>query len=112
MYALDHAGVYASGAITNSCNTSCASATLGTACYLVACGYVAQQDWSNSSYNFYACNSTTGGSCCTNSGSELAASCVAHSATGSTPYTGWGYTFLNSGRCVGFGTSVPPCPKF
>jgi prepilin-type N-terminal cleavage/methylation domain-containing protein len=111
MYALDNANTYASGAVTNTCNGS-TCATASGACKLVACGYVTQQDWSNSSYDFYACNGAAGGAYCANSGSELGVSYAFRKAGASTPYSTWGYRFYNSGRCEALGTTPPPCPKF
>jgi len=111
MYSLDNPGVYLSGQLSNSCSSQTCGAASG-ACKLVACGYVAAQDWTNSSYDIFACNGGAGGACCGSSGTETGVSCVAHKAGASAPYSGWQYQFYNSGRCYAVASGEPPCPKF
>src|SRR3989338_368812 len=85
MYMIDNTAAL-SGSITNSCNgLSCASAS--GACRVVACKYVAEQDWTNASYTFNI-NGGCGGIVC-----------VDRIDTGST-YDAWGYSFSNSGGCT------------
>lgn len=104
MFQVDNPGVSLSGQITNSpCNDGGAcSLADASGCRLLRCGYVAQQDWNNSSYNFYV----GPGSC----GAGQVA-CVRRNG-GSAPYSGWGYNFDLSGVCTAIGTGVPSCPKF
>lgn len=106
MYLIDNPGGI-SGQVTNTCNgQACASAS--GACKLVACSYVAQQDWTNSSYDYFVCNGGAGGGCC----GANAVACTSRKAGTSAPYSGWGYRFLNNGSCVALGTNPPACPKF
>jgi len=107
MYNIDNPNAPVSGPVTNSCNTAVCSTASG-ACRLIACSYVAQQDWNQSSYDFYACNGAVGGSCC---GFAGAVSCGRRKAGPSSPYSNWGYRFYNSGRCETIG-GAPSCPKF
>ncbi|MCM2268323.1 MAG: type II secretion system GspH family protein [Elusimicrobiales bacterium] len=110
MYNLDNPGAPVSGQVTNTCNAaSCTTAT--GACRLVACNYVAQQDWNQSAYGYYVCNGNAGGPCCGSSGSEIGVSCTLHKPPASAPYSGWGYRFYSSGRCLELG-GAPDCPKF
>lgn len=111
MYLLDNPAAPISGLITNSCNGATCATSSG-ACRLVACGYVAQQDWNNSSYDYYVCPNGGGPGCCSNSGSELGVSCASRKAGASSPYSSWQYRFYNSGRCDAVGSGVPSCPKF
>jgi len=69
MYKLDR-GVWASGQITNSCNTGTCDNTINPpptdACNLIRCAYVSSHNWDGSKYYFYSCNpdSGAGGGCC------------------------------------------------
>ncbi|MBI5744597.1 MAG: type II secretion system protein [Elusimicrobia bacterium] len=108
MYILDNPGAASaiSGQVTNSCNTSnCTGAS--NACRIVACSYVAQQDWDAGSYNYYVCNGNSGGSCC----AANAVSCTFRKSGAGSPYSGWGYRFDASGGCTSLG-GAPSCPKF
>ncbi len=101
MFQVDNPGVTLSGPITNTCNTAvCSMLSATSACRLVACSYVAPQDWNSSSYSF-----NIGGSC----GGGLAA-CVDRINTGS-QYDNWGYNFNMSGGCAAL-NGAPTCPKF
>ncbi len=102
MFLIDNPGTTISGQVTNSCNTtSCSTGDL-SACRLVRCSYVAQQDWQNSSYNFFV----GPGSC-----GVGATSCTRRNG-GNAPYSTWGYNFGTDGACTTVGTGVPACPKF
>lgn len=108
MYRIDNPALL-SGQITNTCNTTGGCATTSGACKLVACNYVAAQDWSSSAYNFFACDGSSGGSCCGTS----AVACAVRKAGAPAAYSGWGYRFLNDGSCVALaGSAQPSCPKF
>lgn len=103
MYVLDNPGSPVSGQLTNSCNSvACAGAS--GACRLVACSYVAQQDWDSSDYGIYACNGGNGGGYC--AGNVMAS---VKRKTGT--YANWGYRFYNTGVCEAVG-GAPSCPKF
>lgn len=108
MYKLDNPAAYMSGPVSNSCNPplTCTGAT--GACRLVACNYVAPQDWGSGSYDYFACNGTTGASCCA---TAAAVSCTRRKAGASAPYSGWGYWFSEVGACFPIG-SAPACPTF
>ncbi|MBI4351909.1 MAG: prepilin-type N-terminal cleavage/methylation domain-containing protein [Elusimicrobia bacterium] len=100
MYLIDNPGTSLSGSITNSCNgLACASAS--GACRIVACKYVAEQDWTNASYSY-----SIGGSC----GGGIAA-CVSRTG-GSGAYASWGYNFNLSGGCSAYTADTPACPRF
>jgi len=72
---------------------------------LITNKYIADQDWGGASYNYYACNGTTGGSCCA---SDSAA--CAQRKTGA--YSGWGYRISNAGVCATLTADTPGCPAF
>jgi prepilin-type N-terminal cleavage/methylation domain-containing protein len=110
MYALDNPGTAISGRISNSCNSATCTGATG-ACRLVACSYVAQQDWDAASYDYYVCDGASGGPCCGSSGGERGVSCTQRKSGANSPYSGWGYRFYSSGRCAEIG-SAPSCPKF
>lgn len=106
MYKVDHPVMtqWLSGQITNTCNNVSTCAGAGTTgCALVACGYVAQQDWDQSAYNFFICNGASGGYC--NNG--VSASVKRKTGT----YVNWGYRFLDTGVCQSLG-GAPACPQF
>lgn len=106
MYNLDNPGAPLNGQVSNTCNGAvCATATGG--CRLVACNYVAAQDWDAGSYDYFVCNGAAGGGCC----GANAVSCTRRKAPASAPYSGWGYRFLNTGACVEIG-GAPNCPSF
>ncbi|HCC48029.1 MAG TPA: hypothetical protein DEQ38_07955 [Elusimicrobia bacterium] len=112
MFRLDQPAATVSGQITNTCNSyTCASVPATSACRLIACSYVARQDWNQSSYNYYVCNGGNGGPCCANSGGERGVSCTRRGAGASGSYANWGYRFYDSGRCEAIG-GAPDCPKF
>lgn len=111
MYRLDSPGTPVSGQITNTCNNyTCANVPATSACKLIACNYVAKQDWAQSAYNFYVCNGGSGGPCCGNSGSSLGVSCTRRGAGAASDYAGWGYRFYDNGACTPLSTA-PSCPK-
>ncbi|MHB0994752.1 MAG: type IV pilin protein [Elusimicrobiales bacterium] len=104
MFAIDNPGVNIAGQVTNTCNDGGACSTADTSgCRLIRCKYVASQDWSNSSYNFFV----GPGSC----GAGVAA-CVRRGPGAASPYSGWGYNFTTDGACQEVGSGVPSCPKF
>jgi len=72
MFALDHGGVYVDGQLTGA-SCGCTGATcsgyavpappgpFATACALVCCNYLADQNWGAKPYNFYVCDPVSGG---------------------------------------------------
>lgn len=113
MYLIDNAAAPVSGTITNACNTTGNCSTAIGPCKLVACNYVAAQDWTNASYDFFVCNGATGGACC----AANTVSCVARKAGAPANYATWGYRFYNDGSCRAIAATTgafgqPDCPKF
>lgn len=113
MYQLDN-NIYARGQINDSCNTAtCPTSKTGSACELVACGYLAKQQWSGYQWVFCACNGTNcapcpGSSC---AGTSSLACASNHATTLGSPYNTWRYEINLIGQCVAFGTKVPACPS-
>jgi len=109
-YHIDYSGSSErlSGQITSACNSSSCSETDKTACRLVACRYIARQEWDQSPYNYYVCNGATGGSCC----SADSVACTVRGAGAASAYSGWGYRFSNTGACQALTTDTPACPKY
>lgn len=106
MFKLANPRVSLSGAITNSCGTSCDSTDV-TGCRLTACGHLAGQNWDASSYDLYVCAGETGATCC----AARAVSCVKRKSEASPTYAGWGYRFLDNGVCEPIG-GAPDCGRF
>lgn len=103
MFRIDNPGTQLQGQITDNCNgISCVNVGANDACRLVACNYVAKQQWSQSSYNFFVGPGSCGGGM---------AACTRR-ANGTGDYAGWGYNFNDNGGCSSFGNGVPDCPKF
>lgn len=95
MFLVDNPGVFLNGTITNGCNgANCATLGANDVCRLVACNYVAPQDWTNNAYSF-----TLNGN---------ARSCTSDRKGGT--YDAWGYTFDNIGACTANG-NAPSCPR-
>ncbi len=114
MYLVDNGGTGMSGTLTNTCNTyTCANVPAGV-CKLVACNYVAKQDWNSGAY-IYSLSTV-------NPAAESVAASVRRRTgvspgTNNAPYSGWGYDFTTYGRCVQYPattgtTAPPPCPNF
>jgi len=106
MYQIDNPGVNLSpGDITNTCNSGSCSTGDTSGCRIVRCGYVAKQDWSNTSYSYKVGPGDCGGN----------AACVKRTG-GSGDYQSWGYNFSMAGGCSAVGgttaTPTPSCPRF
>ena len=110
MYAVDHNGVYTAGHLTNACN-SVGTCTPGGSpgpdpvCNLVACKYLASNDFNSMPYAAYTCDGATGACPCGKSSGtgNNATACVmrvngASPGTSNTPYTQWGYVMDVFGR--------------
>jgi prepilin-type N-terminal cleavage/methylation domain-containing protein len=117
MFALDHAGAYVSGKFTAACGTQtgyCDQVGTGLLhpppytdpCVLVYCNYLADQDWANKPYDFYACDGATNGSCA-GQGSGYMVSGGKRKSTAYTPYNTWAYTMNTSGVIQEYGTNAP-----
>lgn len=117
MYSLDHSGAYVAGPFPTTSNTACGtSVTCGTgtcatnpatsACCLVACRYLADQDWGDRPYTFNACDpggGTGGGSC-----AVTLTAATARQATANAPYNGWTYTVNGAGLITAGGGAPAP----
>jgi len=99
MYLVDHPLGLTPTVLGNTCNSATCSAAAG-ACVLVACNYVARQDWNTSAYSF-----TVGGT--------VGTLVTARRRSGT--YAAWGYTFSDlTGGGAGCAplSGAPPCPSF
>ena len=122
MFALDHGGSYVAGPFPITANTACgttvacnaaactpvAPAAASNACCLVACKYLADQDWGDRPYTFNACDSLGGGgggACVAN-----LTAVAARVATANAPYNGWGYTVGSTGLISA--TGLAPAPTY
>ncbi|MBI3288116.1 MAG: type II secretion system protein [Elusimicrobia bacterium] len=108
MFALDHNNVYARGSFAACVSgTACpaSGAASYTACDLIYCKYLADQNFSGKPYDFNACDpgSGTGGGQCSN-GHVAAAN---RKSSASEPYSTWEYEMATDGRIAYFGTDVP-----
>ena len=115
MYAVDHNGNYVQGGvIDDSCDSaSCGGATAGyPTCDLVACGYMAHDNYSEKDYipTMGNCPPTTSNPYCHPlatvnrcTSSTTGCNCTSN-CTSVSPYTGWGYS-IDSNSCI-------LCPTF
>ncbi len=121
MYALDHpvAGLstYTAGPINNACNTKCCYGAAGCAtliadpCNLIACKYMAADDWLNKPYLVAAINPTLGTCALAPVPGTASVACVKRNLS-SGNYQNWGYYMNNTGTIYcypGAGTASPPC---
>lgn len=110
MFALDHSGVYATGTFNAACGTgSCAAPW--SACDLVYCKYLADQDWASRPYDYAACNGAVSAACATMSGAVGTGNQVSaarRKATASSPYNTWAYGMNTSGVITAYGTNPAP----
>lgn len=120
MFALDHSGFYVAGQFTASCTGAGAcpvsvAATQNTACVLVWCNYLADQNWGARPYDFYACNGAAAGACATVGAGNQVAGAIRKSGaspgTSNTPYSTWGFTMNTAGTINAYGTT-PPTPIY
>jgi len=117
MYALDHNGGYVQGAFPTTANTACgttvtcgagacAASPATNACCLVACKYLADQDWGDRPYTFNACDAVGGGG-----GGGCAVGQTAYAiraATANAPYNAWAYAVATTGLItIGGGAPAP-----
>ncbi len=107
MFALDHAGAYVTGTFPAAANTGCPGAcpagpTYTTACTLVQCKYLADQNFGSKPYTFYACD--PGGAACTAGGAGKTAGAQRKSGA----YAAWGYSQDASGLLTIIGGAPAP----
>ena len=121
MYAVDHQNQYLSGVLNSSCSGGSANCGSGGVCDLIYCGYLTQQDWSNSPYqvssepvNSTNCSGLALSSCVNISGlppsADLAA-CAKRQGTNTSPYKGWGYAVDANGVTYACGGAPAPPPQ-
>jgi len=112
MYAADHNNTYATGLMTNACNTApCTNS--GAVCDLVACRYIAAQDWDSKPYSYSVAGPDVGSSgcphgqpCCTTG------NCAARNSNRSCWMSqDWAYSFdMKQGALTVTGHNSPPPP--
>jgi prepilin-type N-terminal cleavage/methylation domain-containing protein len=131
MFALDHNNFFTSGPFPNTtgaasscfgaygnpcagvaaCPVANVAATQTNACMLVCCKYLADQDWGDKPYSYFACDPTGGGGGGTCAGGTTASASRGGTAApaASSPYnTPWTYTVNQSGQITAGGTAPPP----
>ncbi len=112
MYNIDNS-FYASGSMENVCSAAaCANPAIADRCQLIACSYMATNDWDASRYSVYACDNAAGGICCV----DGSAACAVRRAPSPAFATGWGYRYSKLGVCTELTINPPPanqpeCPK-
>ena len=122
MYALAHNNTYLTGKLTNPGCAAYGTACLGTGnnvCDLIACGYLAQNDWDSMPYEIAALANETA---CPMVGSNTTpmVACAKRRGGGpwNPPYSAWGYYMYSDGRfmcfwdtggCICPTGSVPDC---
>jgi type IV pilus assembly protein PilE len=109
MFALDHGGCYATGAFPAGAGATCTASGVAcpagpwspcpvtAACALVACKYLADQDWGDKPYTYTALNGSIG--------ANNVASATRNG--GSAPYSTWGYTMAVSGQITATNGAPP-----
>lgn len=99
MFALDHASTYVTGSFpaNGSCgSTLCpASGPYGDACYLVACKYMADEDWGAKPYQIAAAGNPTATASCSIAGGGTNVVACAKRKDGS--YSAWWYAVGKDG---------------
>lgn len=110
MYALDNNGTFMTGTIDSACNSyTCTPGTIN-ACNLVACRYLASQDWASKPYDVVAMNATAAGTACGALFGALTSAqwtaCVKRKvgtsppASSISPYNAWGYAVDVNGTAL------------
>ena len=116
MFALDHGGSYVAGAFPTGAGATCnavvtcgvgacapaAPASATNACCLVACNYLADQDWGDKPYSYTATAPGANTATCVRGGTAAGAPSAA--------YVGWGYSVAVSGQITVAGGA--PTPTF
>lgn len=109
MFALDHTSAFVTGTFPTTANTGCgtgacpAGPPYTSACALVWCKYLSDQDYGSMPYTFFACDPSAG-ACGTSGGTNATAG--ARRKTGA--YSAWGYAQNAQGVITGYGAGVPP----
>lgn len=99
MYALDHNNAYLNGTLNNACNAAACNTASASVCNLIACKYMATDEWDSKDYSF------TG----------LSGGFIATAQRRSGLYSSWGYRMATDGTvtCVPYcgGADGPPTPN-
>jgi prepilin-type N-terminal cleavage/methylation domain-containing protein len=107
MFALDHSNTYVVGAFPNTPDTACDATTACptvapyTACALVWCKYLSNQNFGSKPYTLNACDPGSG----TCGASGTAATAAADRKPGAS--VNWGYYQNAQGVITGYGSGVP-----
>ncbi|MBI5246116.1 MAG: type II secretion system protein [Elusimicrobia bacterium] len=107
MFALDHNNSYVVGTFPVAANTGCgagacpAAGPYTTACFLVFCKYLADQNFGSKPYTLNACD--PGGAACGSSGVQATADAKRKAGA----YAAWGYYQTSQGVITGYGAGVP-----
>ncbi len=103
MFRIDNDNLVSNGVVRNSCNTQSCSGSRDR-CQLIACKYLAQQDWDNKPYTFQVGTSVS----CGLGASGLA---CAKRKPGFGKYSSWGYVVDAYGKVTAYPISNgPPTP--
>lgn len=116
IYAMDHNNAFTAGTITNSCNAGgCPRASVSDPCNLVACKYLAGQDWNAQSYFIAAGNGAAVASCLGYGGTNVVplVACLQRRTGGSpgtdiAPYNQWGLGVDVQGGLYQYGQAPLP----
>jgi len=124
MFALDHGGCYTSGAFPSGAGATCAGTAtvcpnpaswspcpVTVACALVACNYLADQDWGDKAYTFNSCDSTGGGGGGTCAVGLTGVAARATSGSGGSSiatYQAWKYSIAATGQITALAGGAPP----
>ena len=110
MYAVDHNGNYVqSGPIGNNCNLSSNSCGTSGVCDLVACGYMASDDYSEKAY-LLTVGQCIPGNYCAAVATASRNSTGAGDSTTTSPYKNWSYR-VDSNGVVSANAGAPPPPQ-
>lgn len=116
MYSLDHAGQgtggygFVSGNLATSCGTTygACKGDASSPCELVACKYMAAQDFDSLAYRIGVdIPLSNQGICAAGAVACATRKTAGAGSTGISPYTGWGYSVTTAGIISSVGTSVP-----
>lgn len=102
IYAVAHDSTYTRGTLSNACNSaSCVGGATPPACDLVACGYLARQDWNSKPWIFATDDGSASPTTCTAGTFSLTGanfvSCAARRPGANSPYNTWGYGYHLTG---------------
>jgi len=109
MFALDHGNAYVTGTFPTAADTGCGAAAcpsvapFTSACTLVWCKYLSDQNFGSKPFFFYACDPAAG-ACGASGGSNATAGAKRKAGT----YAAWGYAQSGSGVITNYGGAPTP----